>query len=696
MAFFSASTMRGKLAAAFGAALALVVAVGLFGLFQLHSVNSVTRDLREVWLPKIEALNKIQSKITEHRLLATRRIQTTNFRELAPIARNLDAAQTALKSAEDTYSRSVASEIERSLFVQYGAQWQTYETTFASVLQRLEAGEISAGLQEFNKTTLLAFDAAAEKLERLVAFSKERTSAAATRAQRVYRVAVEWTLAVIVLAALAAAGAMVWTSRMVSMPILRVTEAMSRLTAGDHTVGSAEDPNRKDEIGVLARAVAGYRDTLIHSFHMARHDALTELANRNLFRERIEDGLQRVRRGESMAVLCLDLDYFKHVNDSLGHPIGDALLKIVADRLRSTVRQGDTIARLGGDEFAVLQHGLKQPSGATTLAERLMEVLSAPYDIGGHQVIIGTSIGIAVAPDDGDDAAQLMKNADIALYRSKSDGRGRCHFFKPEMDAATKARRALELDIRRALNAGEFELHYQPIINSETRKVSCCEALLRWRHPERGLVLPGEFLALAEEIGLIVPLGEWILRQACLDAIKWPEYVRVAVNISPVQFKIGRLTDTVIKALAASGLSPSRLELEITEGVLLTEHGTTIDVLHQLHALGVKIAMDDFGTGYSSLSYLRSFPFDKLKIDQSFVRNMSNDANSLSIVRALTGLCANLGIVTTAEGVETVEQLESIRAEGCTEIQGFLISAAKPASELATFIQNAHKLAIAA
>jgi diguanylate cyclase (GGDEF)-like protein len=695
MTFFSAITIRGKLAAASGAALALVVAVGVFGLFQLHSVNSVTKDLRDVWLPKIETLNKIQSKITEHRLLATRRTQTTNFRELAPIARNLDAALTALKLAEETYSRGVASETERSLFAQYRAQWLTYETTLASVLQRLEAGEISVALQEFNKTTLLAFDAAAEKLERLVAFSKERTSAATTRAQRVYHVAVELTIAVIVLAALAAAGAMVWTTRMVSLPILRVTEAMRRLTAGDHTVGSTEDPNRKDEIGVLARAVAGYRDTLVHSYHMARHDALTGLANRNLFRERIEDGLQRVRRGDSMAVLCLDLDYFKHVNDSLGHPIGDALLKVVAERLRTTVREGDTIARLGGDEFAVLQHGLKQPTGATTLAERLIEVLSAPYDIGGHQVIIGTSIGIAVAPDDGDEAAQLMKNADIALYRSKSDGRGRCHFFKPEMDAATKARRALELEIRRALNACEFELHYQPIINSETKQVSCCEALLRWRHPERGLVLPGEFLALAEEIGLIVPLGEWILRQACLDAVKWPEHIRVAVNVSPVQFKLGRLMETVIRALAASELAPSRLELEITEGVLLTEHSTTLEVLHQLHELGVKIAMDDFGTGYSSLSYLRSFPFDKLKIDQSFVRDMSN-ASSLSIVRALTGLCRSLDIVTTAEGVETIEQLESIRAEGCTEIQGFLVRAARPAAELPTFFENAHKLSVAA
>jgi len=825
MNFLSASTIRGKLSAAFGTALALLVAVGLFGLLQLHSVNAVTREMREVWLPRIETLNKIQSKITEHRLLATRRIQTTNFRELAVIVRSLDAALTTLRATEGTYSRMVDSESEQALFSEYGALWDSYEKSFASVLQRLEAGEISVGLQEFNSTALAAFDGAVEKLDRLIALSKGRSNVAAMHAQQVYSLAVGLTLGVILLAIAAAAGAMVWTSRMVSLPILRVTEAMRRLTAGDHAVGIAEDPRRKDEIGVLATAVAGYREALVRSrqlaeeaecqrgrlhaavsnmpiglvmfdsgkrliicndryreiydlpreatkpgthlrevlearlrvgnieggdrehyvervlklveqkhssvrvvelgdgrtisinhhpmegggwvgthedvterrqveariHHMARHDTLTDLPNRNLFKERIEEALQRTRRGESMAVLCLDLDYFKNVNDSLGHPIGDALLRSVADRLRGAVREGDTVARLGGDEFAIVQLGAEQPRGATTLAERIIEMVGQPYEIDGHQVVIGTSVGIAVAPADGEDAEPLMKNADMALYRSKVDGRGRYHFFKPEMDAAMQARRALELDLRKALKAGEFEVHYQPIINLETREVSCCEALLRWRHPERGMVLPGEFIPLAEEIGLIVPLGEWVLRQACLDAVGWPGDVRVAVNVSAVQFKTARLTDTVIKALANSGLPPSRLELEITEGVLLIEHGATLDILHQLHGLGVKIAMDDFGTGYSSLSYLRSFPFDKIKIDQSFVRNMSEDESSLAIVRAVTGLSSSLGIVTTAEGVETIEQLESIRAEGCTEVQGFLVSAARPAGELATFIATAHK-----
>ena len=696
MSPFLRASIRGKLAGAFGAALALVVAVGLFGLLQLHSVNSVTHDLREVWLPKIETLNKIQSKITEHRLLATRRVQTTNFRELAPIARNLKSVLAELKTAEATFLRNANSATERELFAEYQAQWLAYETTFASVVERLEAGEISAALQQFNKSALLAFDSAAEKLQHLVAFAKDRSSSAATRAQTVYAVAVGWTLAVIALAALGAAGAMVWTSRMVSVPILRVTEAMSRLTAGDQSVASEVDPDRTDEIGVLARAVAGYRETLIHAHHMAHHDPLTDLPNRKLFQDRIEQGLKRVQRGERMAVLYLDLDCFKHVNDSLGHPTGDALLREAADRLRGALRDGDTVARLGGDEFAILQTDLKHPKEANALAERVMDVVGAPYDIAGHQLIVGTSIGIALAPDDGDDAENLMKHADIALYRSKSQGRGCSNFFKPEMDAESRARRTLELDLRRALQANEFELHYQPIINSDTRQVSCCEALLRWRHPERGLIPPGQFLALAEEIGLIVPLGEWVLRQACLDAVNWPEHVRIAVNISPVQFKVGRLTDTVVKALAVSGLQSSRLELEITEGVLLIEHSTTIDVLHQLHALGVKIALDDFGTGYSSLSYLRSFPFDKLKIDQSFVRNMSKDASSLSIVRALTGLCASLGIATTAEGVETAEQLESIRAEGCTEAQGFLFSTAKPAVEVTTFIEELQRRALAA
>jgi diguanylate cyclase (GGDEF)-like protein len=429
---------------------------------------------------------------------------------------------------------------------------------------------------------------------------------------------------------------------------------------------------------------------------MARHDALTDLPNRVQFREQIEDSLKRVRRGERVAVLCLDLDHFKAVNDTLGHPVGDALLQSVADRLRLSMRELDRIARLGGDEFAIVEVGSPQPEGATALARRVIEALSEPYDIEGHHVVTGISIGVAVAPTDGVDADQLLKNADIALYRAKSDGRGTYRFFEPEMDARMQARRALELDLRQALVKDEFALFYQPIVNVGSNTITGCEALLRWPHPRRGMVMPADFIPLAEEIGLIVPIGEWVLRRACRDAAAWPDGTKVAVNLSPAQFRSKNLLAAVTDALAASGLAPHRLEIEITEGVLLVDQNSTLALLHELRHLGVTIAMDDFGTGYSSLSYLRSFPFDRIKIDGSFIHAISDEESSLAIIRAVTGLSASLGIETTAEGVETDRQLEHIRAEGCTDVQGFLFSDARPANEVRELLRAPQGQAVAA
>ena len=420
--------------------------------------------------------------------------------------------------------------------------------------------------------------------------------------------------------------------------------------------------------------------------HMARHDALTDLPNRNLFKEKIEQVLDQ--KDERVAVLCLDLDRFKHVNDTLGHPVGDALLQLVAARLSGLVRRTDTIARFGGDEFAVAQVASGQPAAATKLADRIVDALGAPYEIDGHQVVIGASVGVAVSPGDGTCPEELLKNADLALYRAKSEGRGRSRFFEPGMDALMQMRRLLELDLRSALREGQFEVHYQPIVDIAKNAVTCFEALLRWRHPQRGLLAPADFLALAEEIGLIVPLGAWVLHQACRDAATWRSDVKVAVNVSPVQFRNTGLVDVVLQALASSGLAPNRLELEITEGVLLTEHATTLPILHQLHGLGVRVAMDDFGTGYSSMGYLRSFPFNKIKIDRSFIASMSKDANSLAIIRAVAGLGSSLGIATTAEGVETEEELAGARLEGCTEVQGFLFGRATVASEVPVILAS--------
>jgi diguanylate cyclase (GGDEF)-like protein len=422
--------------------------------------------------------------------------------------------------------------------------------------------------------------------------------------------------------------------------------------------------------------------------HMAHHDALTSLPNRVLLRERLEEALGHVRRGGQLAVLYLDLDHFKSINDTLGHGIGDELLKSVALRLRGCVRDIDTIARLGGDEFAVIQTELTDPSDAAALAARIREAITQPYDLEGHQVPADVSIGISLAPNDAIDPDQLLKNADMALYKSKADGRGTFRFFEPGMDERVKARRALELDLRNAIVSGEFVLHYQPLVNIARNEVSCFETLLRWRHPRGGMIPPAEFIPIAEETGLINQIGEWVLREACREAAGWPDDVAVAVNLSPVQFKNNNLPQVVVGALAAAGLSPRRLELEITEAVLLQNNEATLATLRQLHALGIRIAMDDFGTGYSSLSYLRSFPFDKIKIDRSFIGDLAEKAESDAIVQAITGLANRLQITTTAEGVETQEQLAKVEALGCTEMQGFLYSRPVPASGLAAWFSG--------
>jgi diguanylate cyclase (GGDEF)-like protein/PAS domain S-box-containing protein len=424
---------------------------------------------------------------------------------------------------------------------------------------------------------------------------------------------------------------------------------------------------------------------------MARHDSLTDLPNRVLFREKMAEGLARVTEGgEAVAVFCLDLDNFKTINDALGHPIGDALLRAVAERLRSVVGEDDTIARLGGDEFAILQ-AASSPYAAEALAGRAVDVLASPIVVDGHEINVGLSVGIALAPNDGSAADHLMKCADLALYRAKAEGRGLFRFFEPEMDARIQRRRALEVDLRRALTSGEFHLVYQPQLNLATNALTGMEALLRWNHS-----LPAEFIPVAEETGLIVPLGEWVLRRACAEAAHWPDAIRVAVNLSPVQFRNRGLVTMVTQALAAAGLPATRLEIEITEAALLQKDEMTVAMLHQLRALGVRISMDDFGTGYSSLSYLRSFPFDKIKIDRSFIADIERNGDSEAIIRAIAELGASLGIATTAEGIETPEQLELVRRAGCTEVQGYLLSKPRAAGEVLDLIAGFGRKAAAA
>ena len=433
----------------------------------------------------------------------------------------------------------------------------------------------------------------------------------------------------------------------------------------------------------LQEEIAHRQRSEARSHYLAYHDALTGLANRVLFREDLERALQEARASRSsLAVLFIDLDGFKSVNDTLGHSVGDSLLKTLGERLHEALTTSARIARLGGDEFAVLQTMGDQPMAGVSLAQRIVNLVSTPCRIDNHNITVGASVGVAISERGLENPEYLLKSADLAMYRAKADGRGTYRLFDPEMDATAQARRRLEVDLRNALARGEFEVHYQPLISVETRKVSSFEALVRWRHPERGRIEPVEFIPVAEDTGLILQLGEWVLREACTQAMAWPDHINVAVNLSPVEFQRGDVVSAVIAALSSSGLPAGRLEIEITESVLLEKTTKSVTTLKRLRDLGVRISMDDFGTGFSSLSYLRSYPFDKIKVDRSFVRDLTKDDRSRTIVSAIAGLGMRFGMRTTAEGVETKEQLEWLRGEGCDEVQGMLFSMPVPAAEI--------------
>ena len=416
--------------------------------------------------------------------------------------------------------------------------------------------------------------------------------------------------------------------------------------------------------------------------HLAHYDALTDLPNRILMRAHLERRLAELADGKSFAILYIDIDEFKGVNDSLGHEVGDELLCHLANQLRSCVSGNDLVSRLGGDEFAIIKAGVRDHSELTALAEQILMSLRAPINCKGQEITADASIGIAIAPDHGDKLEELLKRADLAMYAAKSAGRRTFRFFAPEYDAKARYRRQLELDLRKALTSREFEVHYQPLLDLSADVVTGCEALLRWRHPDRGMISPAEFIPVAEETGLIEEIGEWVLKQACAEAASWPGRLRVAVNVSPVQFRSKTLALKVAAALAESGLTPERLELEITETVLIRDDEEALTILQQLRDLGVRIALDDFGTGYSSLSYLHRFPFDKIKIDRSFIKAIGEPDDSSPIVQAVVTMAAARYMVTTAEGVETETQREILRRLGCTQMQGYLFSPAIPSPKL--------------
>jgi len=458
-------------------------------------------------------------------------------------------------------------------------------------------------------------------------------------------------------------------------PISALDQAAQRMEEGETVEVKVET---RDEIGRLAqsfnRMAAGIAERERRITQLAFNDSLTGLPNRAFFRQHLDLELKQAeRRGRPLALLCVDLDNFKSINDTLGHPAGDELLRAVAGRLSANV--GDAmVARLGGDEFTIILSHRDAHEAAGAVAGRLIAALAEPLDLRGHELAVGASVGIAMAPGDGGDADTLLKHADLALYQAKGEGGRTYRFFEAEMNARAQARHRLESDLRSAVANGEFELYFQPLFDLESNRIGSFEALIRWNHPTRGLVCPDDFIPLAEETGLIVPIGAWVIQEACRQAMKWPEDVRVAVNVSSVQFRKPGLANVLVQALAASGLDPRRLEVEITESIFLESSESLIAVLHSLRAMGIRIALDDFGTGYSSLSYLQRFPFDKIKIDRSFIQQLLTRSGATAIVRAITDLARALGMETTAEGVENSEQLAELRLQGCSSVQGYLFS----------------------
>jgi diguanylate cyclase (GGDEF)-like protein len=668
----------------------VIVGMGLHGILAADHQAALIRDVVRHDLTMAIRLSENTTTLQEinsglYRLTTLQASRTSNLNVTAEIE-SLVAQTSALADHVEAEARDVVGEDEnQSDVLQVASEIRIYRDAIDVFGSMLEI-DFPSAVEIFRP-----FDTNAKKVLALIKTVADRVILdASSRAQASSDIA-DRIRVVLVIASVAGFlllfGTAAVLTRATVLSVKRIAKATEQVAQGSSEV-DIEALARSDELGTIVRSLAVFQANVSEIAFLAHHDPLTRLPNRILFEDRIEQALASLDRDLGFAVLCLDLDRFKVVNDTLGHPIGDALLQQVADRLKACVREGDSVARLGGDEFAIILRNMIDPAAVDGLATRIIEVIGSGYEVEGHQIDIGTSIGVALAPADGSASSVLMKNADTALYGSKANARGTCCFYEDSMNAALQQRREIEVGLRQAIALDQFQLHYQPLVNARSRIVSGFEALIRWQHPERGLISADTFIPVAESSGLIGAIGEWVVRRACLDAATWPHDIKVAVNLSPSQFKDKSLVDNVRAALAVSGLPANRLEIEITESVLLHHSNVIMEILHDIKDIGVQISMDDFGTGFSSLNYLRNFPFDKVKIDQSFVRDLPDDINAIAIVRAIVALSVTFGMSVTAEGVETEAQADQLERERCTQLQGYLFSKPVPAANVSALIQR--------
>jgi diguanylate cyclase (GGDEF)-like protein len=689
--FTLTSSISTKIIAAFGVILLIVFTLGGLSIDRLNMIDDLRIAARDYWLPRSQALGQLRSTIRLYRLAEARVAIGQGGRDVASYAVQVNDAADALKKARAKYEPLIAKGSDAERFMRdFDQAWAQYRMTSVRLVRRVAAnGEGDLQAEYFGEDTKF-YAASVAALTSAINFNVRSEVDAVSKGQEMYRLTRELVIGALVVAAAMCGILGAVLVRCVSMPVKVMTAAMNRLAAHDLTV-TIPGVERKDELGAMAKSLAIFKAGLIET---ARLDGLTGLANRGVFVEAVMQASTRHRRdGPGFAVLYLDLDQFKDVNDTLGHAVGDELLRAVAGRVRSAVRETDTVARFGGDEFAVMSADIRETTDAAALGDKLIKALGDPFSIQGNDIRIGTSIGIAVYGSEVLDTETLLSHADVALYRAKADGRGAYRFFTDSMDMEIRARVTLLAELREAIGSRQLFLVYQPQIEMATGRLVGLEALVRWRHPRRGILGPGGFIREAENSGLIVALSHWVLQEACRQGKTWLDAgilpAGIAVNLSASEFNTPSQVEQVIATtLATTGFPAARLEIELTETVLMAAYGDHHDVLARLRARGIRLAIDDFGTGFSSLDYLRRFPADRIKIDQSFIRHLDTMLGNAAVVKATIGLAREMGIAVIAEGVETERQVELLTAWGCREAQGFYFAKPLTPAELAPLLRS--------